>query len=89
MRYLTYLLFVFLSMTPIYRPGSIVPEYYAKETPSGKIKIYDARRILLPKAIIKPHGRIYPAGSIIPKYRIPLYRGREDLLVSPGFSGSN
>jgi hypothetical protein len=76
-------------MTAIYRPSSIVPEYYAEETASGEVKIYDARQILLPKVIIKPDGRIYRPSSLVPEHRIPLYRGREDPLVSPGFSGSN
>ena len=86
---ITTLLVLSTALIPVYEAGKIVPKYYAQETPSGEIKIYSTDQILVPKLIIKPDGRIYPAGSIVPKYRIPLYREREDLLKSPGFSGFN
>ena len=67
---------IFLGMTAVYEPGSMIPKYFIDETQHGEYHVYDSKQIVVPKYIVKPNRwgngyRVYETGKpVLPVYRI-------------------
>jgi len=70
------ILIIVLGMTAVYQPDSIIPKYFIDKTPQGEYRVYDSKKIVVAKYIVKPDPwgkgyRVYETGKpVLPVYRV-------------------
>jgi len=76
-----------LGMTAVYRPNSIIPEYYVDKAPRGEYRVYDSKQIVLPKYIVKPDPAQGKDTRFIPQESLfCLFTSSREEKVSSGYA---
>jgi hypothetical protein len=56
------------ALIPVYRPGSILPEWYIQKNEKGEVRVYSPDQIIIPRYIIKDGKVFEPGKPLLPKY---------------------